>query len=656
MHAHDPACTPRTHGFRRGGGSSTPAHSGRTSSLPAHASIHNSALGVVVASKNEIRSRLHVDLCTTMERKVRPIYDALDARNPKQALKLCDGVLKKGAVPLVSALKAVALSRMARMDEAVSLARDVGGSLAPPVNEHVLSTLNMVFKAAGMPQEMTAAYEAAFKAEPDNMELASGLFGAYMRGSDFAKAQQLSMKMHKLATARAAASGSDGGGEHVYWAACCLLVQVDLQCAPAPLTRHFADDAEVPAGAQRLLDLASAMLSKCATQGKLREPAHVRLYLAALRRQRAYTQMAEVAAAYASALGAAEEALRLQAECLERCGKHAEARGLHARILLEVSPDDWDAHRGNLRCAFAASTDGGASGGAGGCVAEAEELLSTLRASHPAKRGPLLASALLALARARPSDAAAIFQMSSHTAIAGASHAAPVGSGGDAMVGGLSAGMAAVDLSAADGTPSAELSHVTEHLATLFRQFRTKPVCTLDSLPLLAALRHDHAVMDAALLRPLEAEFALATADDAQPAPPLELPWLRTFISHAEWSVGCGRTLALAPDAREALARRWVALFFSARPLSAGLDVRERGHADGLPLLAAQVRHHPGAIDRATLLLASFLPPLPPSPICPHLPPRPSFAPAAQGGPPPPRLGQPGPAELGWARLGLRHS
>ena len=55
-----------------------------------------------------------------MERKIRPIYEALDGRQPKQALKLCDALLKKGTFHLVMALKAVALAarRMARSEVA----------------------------------------------------------------------------------------------------------------------------------------------------------------------------------------------------------------------------------------------------------------------------------------------------------------------------------------------------------------------------------------------------------------------------------------------------------------------------------------------------------------------------------------------------------
>ena len=79
-------------------------------------------------------------------RKLRTIYDALDAHNFKQSLKLCDAALKKAAdTSMVKALKAVTLERMGRTEEGLKLARDVASALAPPADDHLLSTLNIVF-------------------------------------------------------------------------------------------------------------------------------------------------------------------------------------------------------------------------------------------------------------------------------------------------------------------------------------------------------------------------------------------------------------------------------------------------------------------------------------------------------------------------------
>ena len=129
-------------------------------------------------------------------RKLRTIYDALDAHNFKQSLKLCDAALKKAAdTSMVKALKAVTLERMGRTEEGLKLARDVASALAPPADDHLLSTLNIVFKATGHSAEGAAAYASAFEQEPKNEELGASLFGAWLREREYAKAQQLMMKM-----------------------------------------------------------------------------------------------------------------------------------------------------------------------------------------------------------------------------------------------------------------------------------------------------------------------------------------------------------------------------------------------------------------------------------------------------------------------------
>ena len=130
-------------------------------------------------------------------RKLRTIYDALDAHNFKQSLKLCDAALKKAAdTSMVKALKAVTLERMGRTEEGLKLARDVASALAPPADDHLLSTLNIVFKATGHSAEGAAAYASAFEQEPKNEELGASLFGAWLREREYAKAQQLMMKMY----------------------------------------------------------------------------------------------------------------------------------------------------------------------------------------------------------------------------------------------------------------------------------------------------------------------------------------------------------------------------------------------------------------------------------------------------------------------------
>ena len=87
----------------------------------------------------------------------------------------------------------------------------------------------------------------------------------------------------------------------------------------------------------------------------------------------------------------------------------------------------------------------------------------------------------------------------------------------------------------------------------------------------------------AALLAPLEAIIGPEPPD----AP--SLPWLRKTIAAAQWRAGCGALSTIPLAQRLATAKEWIGLYNRHRPLSASLDARERGHADVLPLLAAQM-------------------------------------------------------------------
>lgn len=206
-------------------------------------------------------------------RKVRPIYDALDARNNKQALKLCNAALAKSSVPIIASLKSIALEGLGKPDEALAVAREVAAASPPPCDEQVLSTLMLAFKGLGCAAEGTAAYEAAFNREP-SASLGELLFSSYLRTAEFGKAQALALKRYK----------QPGGDEQLYWAVACMLLQADMMAPPRQPTPAYADAPAAPAAA-KLLQLAAAMCARAAGQGKLTSEAHVLLYHEALRRQ-----------------------------------------------------------------------------------------------------------------------------------------------------------------------------------------------------------------------------------------------------------------------------------------------------------------------------------------------------------------------------------
>ena len=69
----------------------------------------------------------------------------------------------------------------------------------PPTDDHALSTMMIVYKAAGKPQLMAELYEEAVKVQP-SQELYRQLFTVFMRCNDLVKQQQAAMKLNRCAT------------------------------------------------------------------------------------------------------------------------------------------------------------------------------------------------------------------------------------------------------------------------------------------------------------------------------------------------------------------------------------------------------------------------------------------------------------------------
>jgi len=83
-----------------------------------------------------------------LERKLRPVYDSIDSGQLKTALKSVNALLQKHPdFALAGALRAVVLQRSGKAEEAVAAAAEVARLV--PTEEHVLHTLNLVWKATG---------------------------------------------------------------------------------------------------------------------------------------------------------------------------------------------------------------------------------------------------------------------------------------------------------------------------------------------------------------------------------------------------------------------------------------------------------------------------------------------------------------------------
>lgn len=149
------------------------------------------------------------------QRKLSPIYSAIEDGHYKNAVKLCQ---KKdiSTWDITKALLAYSLMCMSRKEEALLVAREVKEK--NPTDEVVLNTLYRAFKGLGAHEDAIGCYEDAFKTQPDNEEIGVELFFAYVRKHESKKQQAIAMKLFK----------STSKARYIFWAVTSILQQSDI--------------------------------------------------------------------------------------------------------------------------------------------------------------------------------------------------------------------------------------------------------------------------------------------------------------------------------------------------------------------------------------------------------------------------------------------
>ncbi|KAE9393029.1 hypothetical protein BT96DRAFT_959176 [Gymnopus androsaceus JB14] len=87
-------------------------------------------------------------MSTALDRQIRPIYDALDTGSNKSAILACNKLLKKHPKnALVQSLKALALVRSQKVEEALALCDEVLES--KPIDDSTLNAMMHVLRGLG---------------------------------------------------------------------------------------------------------------------------------------------------------------------------------------------------------------------------------------------------------------------------------------------------------------------------------------------------------------------------------------------------------------------------------------------------------------------------------------------------------------------------
>ncbi|CAG8502005.1 8272_t:CDS:10 [Acaulospora morrowiae] len=250
------------------------------------------------------------------ERKIRPIYEALDSNNYKSALQQCNKLLKKQPDALVlKGLKALILERTGKPEEALKLCDEV--KEGKPIDEQILQALTMVYKSLGKFEEIVKIYENATGLNPTNEELGNHLFMAMVRINDFKGQQQVALKLHKTFKSN----------KYLFWAIMSLLLQAE----------------NAPSGQSGiLLSLAERMMQKAVQEGRLKHTEEVHLYLIVLLTQNKFEEALEVVTGNLGKMCKGDtEIIRIWNELLIKTEKWTQANELSRNSLTETNLDDW---------------------------------------------------------------------------------------------------------------------------------------------------------------------------------------------------------------------------------------------------------------------------------------------------------------------------
>ncbi|KAG1155736.1 hypothetical protein G6F37_008270 [Rhizopus arrhizus] len=181
------------------------------------------------------------------EKKLRPLYEAIDEGQNKLALQHCAKLLKKNPDwPL--ALKALTLIRLGKDDEGLQLCEQVKKVI--PTDDATLQAVTLALKELGKHEMIVELYENAANQQPKNEEFGNQWFMAMVRNNDYKGQQAAAVKLQRVFK----------NDKYLFWAIMSLALQGQ-------------------SGNALSYTLAERMMAKASEEKRLKEVEHLRLYL-----------------------------------------------------------------------------------------------------------------------------------------------------------------------------------------------------------------------------------------------------------------------------------------------------------------------------------------------------------------------------------------
>lgn len=203
---------------------------------------------------------------STLERRLKPIYDCLDNGSNKKAVQEADKLLKKvKGLQCVKALKSLALLRLSKDDAANEILSEI--SLTEQLDEITLQTMTICYRESSQVDKIVDLYEAARQRDPANEELMAHLFMAYVRTCHYQKQEEIARNMYTTYRKR----------PYIFWAIMSLVMQARIYKNQDKLARVC-------------LSLAEKRCKKIMDEEKTHEELEVELYIMILHKLGMYDE------------------------------------------------------------------------------------------------------------------------------------------------------------------------------------------------------------------------------------------------------------------------------------------------------------------------------------------------------------------------------
>lgn len=173
---------------------------------------------------------------SVIDRKLRQVYDLIDTKQYKKALKLCNSHIQKTPHPILYAVRALILQRSGEEQESLLQLEQLAAE--KPSDLSLLDLMSMTLKALGKSDRIASLYNDLFQTQPSK-EVGALLFNSYASNFKFTQQQAVAIKLFKLY------------GDSFYG-----LISVTSMCIQA-----YFDPSQ-----KKILDIASLFLQKVKSQ------------------------------------------------------------------------------------------------------------------------------------------------------------------------------------------------------------------------------------------------------------------------------------------------------------------------------------------------------------------------------------------------------